>query len=869
MISTLIKNQTLFSDLSDEARELIVRHMRAQHFAAGEIIYTEDDDSIALYVLERGGVHLSVGPVTLATLGPGATFGETGVFLNKPRSISAEAIKDTDVWSLSAQDLDAIIQQDPDIGITLSHNFGSRLAQMQTYLVEKRLRNLDAFRALTTDDLQALAARFDLTEFDAGETLLRAGSMNTSLFLLEKGVVDVQRDGQRQELASGALLGLEAMLSQSSCNATVTAKTDVLAWELTADDFREIVEERPEILSRLNAGVRVSLPERAKELAIERLRALPFFANLSDDDLQAIARHLVVQPVSRGEIIYKEGDVGDALYMIDKGSVELVSSLQRKGEVLTRLSAGGFFGEMALLTGKSRATGARAAKDGILWVLYRSDFENLAATHPAIGQAVNAVLQNRLSKAGRTFIEQHLRQVSLFQGLTVAQLEDVAERLLPARYRKGDVIYKAGTPAERLHIIEQGRVQLSGPEGTLDLKAGDFFGEEAILTGEPHQNSAVAKTDGEFWELTREDLEATILKYPQVGLNMSRELSRKLLRFVRHKPANVAPAPIPATVAAPAPTRAVSPVAPTVRTPVVAPVAQPAARQGSFFDTLAVWFGSLSRGAKWRLVLLLLLLAFLIGVSGFYTVAHALTGSEVPTSANGAPRLALAASNNLAPVAMALAKRDATHEPKATSTYTPYPTQTPLPTNTPTATPTPTFTPTSTPTHTPTITPTATPLPTATPRPVIRAAVVSAALAPTATPKPATQYTLLEVRRLTPCENRGKHNIYVRVVDANGNGVNGVWILQTPSGNPGQIIEKKQTEHKDYWLLKPEDGRATFDMYKHANYMVYVSNDGVTPASTDFTQALHTDFPDVACAEGGGGNTKFHNSFSVIFRKNW
>ena len=864
MISTLIKNQTLFSNLTDEERELIVRHMRAQHFAAGEIIYTEDEVSSALYVLERGGVHLSVGPVTLATLGTGATFGETGVFLGRPRSISAEAIKDTDVWALSSQDLDAIIQQNPDIGIALSQNFGSRLVQMEKYLLEKRLRSHDAFRTLSPEDLQALAARFDLAQFQAGETLLRAGSVNNSLFLLEKGVVDLQQEAQRQEQASGALLGLDAMLSQSPCKVTATAKTDVLAWELTPDAFQELITEHPEMLARLNAGVRIGLPERARELAVERLRALPFFANLNDDDLQIIAQHLVVQPVTRGEIIYKEGDAGDALYMVDKGRIELVSSLQRKGEVLTRLSAGGFFGEMALLTGKSRATGARAAKDGILWVLYRSDFENLAAKHPSIGMAVNSVLQNRLSKASHLFIEQHLRQVSLFQGLTVAQLEDVAERLLPARYRSGEVIYKAGTPAQRLHIIEQGRVQLSGPEGTLELEAGDFFGEEAILTGDAHQDSAIAKTDGEFWELTREDLEAAILKYPQVGLNLSRELSRKLLRFAQRKPA-VAPVPIPAA-AAPATTQAVSPVAPTVRTPAVVPATQPAAKQ-SKFDTLAVWFGSLSRGAKWRLVLTLLLLAFLIGVSGVYTLAHAFTGSEVPTSRNGAPKLALAASNNLAPVAMALARRDATHEPKATSTYTPYPTLTPLPTNTPT--PTPTATPTSTPTNTPTPTPTPTPLPTATPRPVIRAAVVSAALAPTATPTPATQYTLLEVRRLTPCENRGKHNIYVRVVDANGNGVNGVWVVQAPAGSPGQVIEKKQTEHKDYWLLKQEDGRATFDMYKHANYMVYVSTDGVNPASTDFTQALHTDFPDVACEEGGGGNTRFHNSFSVVFRKNW
>ncbi len=126
------------------------------------------------------------------------------------------------------------------------------------------------------------------------------------------------------------------------------------------------------------------------------------------------------------------------------------------------------------------------------------------------------------------------------------------------------------------------------------------------------------------------------------------------------------------------------------------------------------------------------------------------------------------------------------------------------------------------------------------------------------------------MRRLSPCENRGKHNIYVKVVDANGNGVNGVWVIQAVAGNPGQILEKKRTEQKDYWLMNQENGRVTFDMFKSGQYVVYISEDGVNPASTDFTQALHSAFTDEAnCPDGGGGNTLFHNSFSVIFRKNW
>ncbi len=870
MISDFVKRATLFAGLTEEERAVIVRRMRLQHFAAHEIIYAEDDASTALYLIEHGGVRLSVGPVSLATLGAGATFGESGVFLGRRRAVSAEATNDTDAWALTSDDLEQIIQEHPAIGLKLSRNFGSRIIQVEKHLIRNRLRPAKAFQGLTDGELQALAAHLELLDVEAGRVIYQAGEANDGFFVLENGEVRLRSDDGERALKPGDVFGLMATLANKPYAETAVAKSDATLWKLNREAFETLAAEQPEFAPHLSAGLQAPLPVSDEELAMERLRALPLFANLDDNTLRAVTQRLIVRPVAAGDIVYKEGDVGDALYLVDKGRIEIVGSVSRKGQVLARINAGGFFGEMALLTGKPRSTGARAAENTVLWALYRSDFEELVNAYPAIGQALSQVLKDRLGAAGHAFVEKHLRLIGLFSGLSVEQLEDVAERLLPARYRAGDIIYKAGAPANRVHIIEKGVVELRRAEDVLTLRDGDFFGEEAILSGEPHLETAFAKTDGEFWELTREELEALILKYPIVGLNMSRELSRKLHRLAEQKAARVQPAPVPAPapVAAPATTRAMQPAAPA---PVAAIQPQQPAKPG-MFDSLALWFGGLSRGAKWRLALLILFIVWLLGVAIPATVVTALNSSEMPVTENGAPRVAVAEDNVMQPVAMALANREATHTPMPTATYTPLPTDTPVPTDTPTVTPTPTNTPTATPTFTPTSTPTNTPLPpTPTPRPVRRAAAAAAAPAqPTPTPKPAKQYTLVEVRRLSPCENRGKHNIYVQVVDANGNGVNGVWVIQAVAGNPGQILAKKRTEQKDYWIMNPQNGRVTFDMFKHAQYVVYISEDGVNPASTDFTQPLHSAFTDEAnCADGGGGNTLFHNSFSVIFRKNW
>jgi len=137
-------------------------------------------------------------------------------------------------------------------------------------------------------------------------------------------------------------------------------------------------------------------------------------------------------------------------------------------------------------------------------------------------------------------------------------------------------------------------------------------------------------------------------------------------------------------------------------------------------------------------------------------------------------------------------------------------------------------------------------------------AVAAAAVAPA---KPAVEWQLVTARRLTPCENRGKHHIFVTVQDAAGNPLDGVIIVQSASGNFGQVMDRMVSGAKG-------PGQAEFTMWKGAEYAVFIANGDGSPASTDFAQGLHSAFTDEAnCSDGGGGNTLFHNSFEVVFRR--
>jgi hypothetical protein len=117
-----------------------------------------------------------------------------------------------------------------------------------------------------------------------------------------------------------------------------------------------------------------------------------------------------------------------------------------------------------------------------------------------------------------------------------------------------------------------------------------------------------------------------------------------------------------------------------------------------------------------------------------------------------------------------------------------------------------------------------------------------------------------KVRKLTPCENQGNHHIYIRVVDANGAGMNNVPVKIAWGPNSQDNVIAK-TEAKDRG-----NGFIEFAMFK-GTYNVEVMGaksqvaSGITP---DFQQ-------DEPCVESGNavGNSLFHASFEVVFQRTY
>ncbi len=452
---------------------------------------------------------------------------------------------------------------------------------------------------------------------------------------------------------------------------TAQAATDVILWALPAVEFDALAEEHPEIRMALSKTFREPLLAQDQERAVERLSTMTLFDDLSEEVLWAVSERLLLHHVPAGEYVFVKGAPGDALYLIDDGQVEILSE-DRTGRVVdARLGTDQFFGEMALLTGKPRTTSARTKSHTNLWVLYRSDFDDLVNRHPAISLALSRVLSERLNAMDRRFADDHLRGLKLLAGLSSSQIDDISRRLKPARFRQGEMIIREGEPGEEMFFIESGRVQVirgHGPAAHVldEMGAGELFGEMALLTDSPRSATILALSDLDAWVVSKIDFDDLVTAYPTLAMALSRLLSERL-RNAAQRPVTqtVAAAPAPATpattVAAAAATTAMVATAATVAAPTQptlapkpapqrarqarpapktkAPPAKPrrnlGAEVGQAFGGVTSWFGSLSRGAKVRLVLFTMLLAWLFLIVVPVVVIQTLAADDV-TNLQGA-----------------------------------------------------------------------------------------------------------------------------------------------------------------------------------------------------------------------------------------
>jgi CRP/FNR family transcriptional regulator/CRP/FNR family cyclic AMP-dependent transcriptional regulator len=131
----------------------------------------------------------------------------------------------------------------------------------------------------------------------------------------------------------------------------------------------------------------------------ELFRKVPLFSELNDSELDAIVALASSSNVPKKSIVVQEGEIGNALFVILKGSVKISYYASDGREVvLSLLHEGSIFGEMSLLDKQPRSATVSTFEDSRLAQIRQSDFEHLLLDQPQIALKLLTVVVSRLRR---------------------------------------------------------------------------------------------------------------------------------------------------------------------------------------------------------------------------------------------------------------------------------------------------------------------------------------------------------------------------------------------------------------------------------------------------------------------------------------
>lgn len=220
----------------------------------------------------------------------------------------------------------------------------------------------------------------------------------------------------------------------------------------------------------------------------EMIDQLPLLSRIPIEDLNLVAGGVSLRRYASGQAVVRQGDAGDAFYVVRRGRLAVIRSDPSGSErALGHLSPGEAFGELALLQGQPRAATVRAIEVAECFVIGKSLFERHLA------RSMRAPEVSTLVEAWSLPPFRHLS-------------EDEALALLEAgswlNAVAGQMLIEQGAAPDAFYVLESGRTEVIVDGVTVaTLGAGDHFGEVALLRDSPRTASVRALTPARLFRL--------------------------------------------------------------------------------------------------------------------------------------------------------------------------------------------------------------------------------------------------------------------------------------------------------------------------------------------------------------------------------
>jgi cAMP-dependent protein kinase regulator len=210
------------------------------------------------------------------------------------------------------------------------------------------------------------------------------------------------------------------------------------------------------------------------------------FKHLDEEQYKDVIDAMMEKRVEKNEEIITQGGVGDYFYVVESGTFDALVAKEGNSPIkVLEYSAGGSFGELALMYNAPRAATVLCTSDATLWALDRITFRR--------------ILMEQTSRKRRMY-ESFLEEVQVLISLEPYERHKIADALESQIFHAGEVVIRQGDVGEGFYIIESGTAKITiidenGVEKVVNqLSRGDYFGELALLNDKPRIATVTADT---------------------------------------------------------------------------------------------------------------------------------------------------------------------------------------------------------------------------------------------------------------------------------------------------------------------------------------------------------------------------------------
>lgn len=325
------------------------------------------------------------------------------------------------------------------------------------------LKTFDIFSGLSGDFFSHLIESTEWIEVPEGQYLCQEGEAPDAMYFLVRGQLRVlaeRKAGQSQEVATlgpGDMVGEISLISGAGRTASIQASKPTALIRLPKEAFEKLASEAPEIIETIGDIARKRLQRD------QLLRVLPqFFSSLPEEALATIEAQLEWVDLERGELLLRQGDPSDSIYLVVIGRLRAyVTGKSGERKVLSDISQGEIIGEMGFFTQEPRSASICAVRKSTVVRIHKQLFESLIQKYPAVMIAIVKRLISRLANAREKTTYQRSMTVAVVPAQPDVPITEFSEHFAEALTKYGTTRHLSKKRFDYLTGIVRGTEKLA------------------------------------------------------------------------------------------------------------------------------------------------------------------------------------------------------------------------------------------------------------------------------------------------------------------------------------------------------------------------------------------------------------------------